>query len=122
MASWDIDPPGVSKVVTTVGGHVVGPDGKGGSGLAKEIKDFGTHVGNAAESAASMPVGTALKEFVEHYSKNLKAMADKTGSCASGAVEATKAYINGDHEMALEAQQKAVDAPAPQLRRPLGRH
>ncbi|GAB2834445.1 hypothetical protein GCM10027176_43510 [Actinoallomurus bryophytorum] len=106
---WDIDPPGVKSVVTKVAGHVTDGHG-GGETLEHHLKDFGDHLENAGNSAASAPIGTALKEFVEHYTPTLKGMATKTGSCIKGAVDATKAYIQGDLEMAAEAQKKAVEA------------
>jgi hypothetical protein len=109
MSSWDIDPAGVKSVVTKVGGHVTDGHG-GGDTLEHHFKDFGDHMQNAAEGAASGPIGTALKEFVDHYSPALKSMASKTGSCVQGAVEATKDYIQGDLEMAAQAQKKAVQA------------
>jgi hypothetical protein len=106
---WDIHPAGVKSVVTKVAGHVTDGHG-GGVTLEHELKDFGDHLQNAAVAAASEPIGTALKEFVEHYSAGLKSMATKTGSCITGAVGATKAYIQGDLEMAAEAQKKALES------------
>jgi hypothetical protein len=106
---WDISPPGVQSVVTKVGGHVTDGHG-GGETLEHHLKDFGDHLENAGNGAASSPINTALKEFVDHYSPTLKGMATKTGSCIKGAVDATKAYIQGDHEMAVEAQKKAIEA------------
>jgi hypothetical protein len=106
---WDIQPAGVKSVVTKVGGHVTDGHG-GGNTLEGELKNFGDHLQNAANAAASGPIGTALKEFVEHYSPGLKGMATKTGSCIKGAVDATKYYIQGDLEMAAEAQKKAVQS------------
>lgn len=109
MSAWDIDPAGVKSVVTKVAGHVTDGHG-GGDTLEHHVTDLGTHIENAANAAASSPIGTALKEFVEHYSPALKGMATKTGSCIQGAVDATKAYIQGDLEMAAEAEHKAVQA------------
>ncbi|MFD0686802.1 DUF6507 family protein [Actinomadura fibrosa] len=115
MSKWDIDPGGVASVVQKVGAQVGGADGKGGGGLVKQIEDFGDHVGDAGTAASSMPIGTALKEYVTHTSPGLKGMVSKSASCLTGAVKATKAYINGDLEMAAEAQRTAVDAPAPRI-------
>ncbi|MDN3358846.1 DUF6507 family protein [Actinomadura sp. DC4] len=109
MSGWRIDPPGVKSVVTKVGGHVTDGHG-GGDTLEHHFADFGVHLQNAGTGTASSPINTALKEFVEHYTPTLKGMATKTGSCVKGAVDATKAYIQGDLEMAAEAQRKAVQA------------
>jgi hypothetical protein len=111
MSSWDIDPPGVSGVVTRVAGHVTaGEGGGGGDGktLQQKVTDFGNHIEDAGTGAASAPIGTALMEFVEHYSPTIKGMGTKTGSCIRGAVAATRAYIDGDLEMAAEAQRNAT--------------
>lgn len=107
---WDIEPGGVATVVTKVGGYVTG-DG----GLVKELDNFSTHMGNAATASASAPINTALKELAGYVSPGLKGMVTKTGSCITGAVNATKAYIQGDLEMAAEAQRNAVSAPAPKI-------
>ena len=95
--------------MTRVGGHVTDGHG-GGDTLERHLKDFGQHLENAGNGAASSPINAALKEFIDHYSPTLKRMATKTGSCIKGAVGATKAYIHGDLEMAAEAQKKAIEA------------
>ncbi|RAY13171.1 hypothetical protein DPM19_22030 [Actinomadura craniellae] len=99
-------------MVAKLGGHVTGE-----GGLIKELESFGGHVEDAAVAAASMPIGTALKEFVEHYSPGLKAMVNKTGSVVTGAVKATMAYLEANREMAEEAQRNAINAPAPRIGR-----
>jgi hypothetical protein len=106
---WNIDPAGVKSVVTKVAGHVTDGHG-GGDTLESHAKDLADHIGEAGTSAASNPIGTALKEFVEHYAPTLKGMATKTGNCIQGAVDATKHYIQGDLEMAADAQKNAVQA------------
>lgn len=109
MGKWNIEPAGVKSVVTKVAGHVTDGHG-GGDTLEHHLKQFGDHIEDAGTAAASSPIGTALKEFVEHYSPTLKGMATKTGGCIRGAVDATKYYIQGDLEMAAEAQRKATRA------------
>ncbi|WP_433325752.1 DUF6507 family protein [Spirillospora sp. CA-294931] len=115
MARYDIDPPGVGSVVSKVGGYVAGEGGKGEGGLVKQLSNFADHVGNAGTAAASMPIGTALKEYVDHTTPGLKGMVTKTGSCIKGAVDAVKAYNRGDLEMMAEAQRAAANAPAPKI-------
>ena len=114
MTAYSIQASGVGSVVSKVGVLLAGEGGEGG-GLVKQLEDFGTHVGEAGTAAASMPVGTALKEYVEYTTAGLKGMVSKGGACVTGAVEATKAYINGDMEMLAEAQRTAVNAPAPKI-------
>ncbi|QKW35098.1 hypothetical protein HUT06_14535 [Actinomadura sp. NAK00032] len=115
MTAYNIKASGVGSVVSKVGGHLAGEGGEGGGGLVKQLENFGTHVGEAGTAASSMPVGTALKEYVEYTTSGLKGMVTKGGACITGAVEATKAYINGDMEMLAEAQRTAVNAPAPKI-------
>jgi Family of unknown function (DUF6507) len=117
VSSYDIDPPGVATVVTAVGGLVAGEGGSGDGGLVKQLETFGTHVGEAGTAASSMPIGTALEEYMAYTTPGLRGMVSKAGSCITGAVEATKAYINGDMEMLAEAQRNAVNAPAPRIGR-----
>lgn len=109
---WDIDPAGVKGVVTRVAGLVTDGHG-GGDTLEHRVTAFGNHIVDAANAAASSPVGTALKEFAAHYGPILKNMAATTGNCVNGAVEATKYYINGDLEMAAAAERRASQAPPP---------
>lgn len=114
MTYYDIKASGVDSVVSKVGALLVGEGGESG-GLVKRLEDFGTHVGQAGAAAASMPVGTALKEYVEYTTPGLKGMVTKGGACINGAVVATKAFVNGDLEMLVEAQRAAVNAPAPRI-------
>ncbi|MFI0482192.1 DUF6507 family protein [Actinomadura sp. 9N215] len=114
MTNYDIKASGVGSVVSKIGAQLAGEGGDGG-GLVKQLENFGTHVGQAGTAAASMPVGTALKEYVEYTTPGLKGMVTKGGACITGAVNATKAFINGDMEMLAEAQRAAVTAPAPKI-------
>ena len=88
MPSWDIEPSGVSSVVTTVAGHVTA-EGGGQKTLQQHVTDFGNHIQDAGEGAASEPIAIALKEFIEHYAPTIKGMGTKTASCITGAVTAS---------------------------------
>ncbi|GAA4939231.1 hypothetical protein GCM10023224_20840 [Streptomonospora halophila] len=105
MSGWDIQAPEVSGVMQTVGGHVNGGDGEGG--LVAKIETFGGHVGDAGTAAASGPIGTALEEFVGEYGPSLEEMVLKSGSCIKGCVDATSAYLDGNLQMASDAQGNA---------------
>ncbi|GAB3453161.1 hypothetical protein GCM10027570_32090 [Streptomonospora sediminis] len=107
MSGWDISAEGVSSVLSTVGGHV--GDEEMTEGLTGEIDTFGNHVQSAGEQAASEPIGLALEEFVDHIRPKLWGMVGRTASAISGCGEATSAYMNGDLEMAAEAQGGAGD-------------
>lgn len=105
MSNWDIQVSEVNGVMQTVGGHVSGGDGEGG--LVAKIDTFGGHIGDAGSAAASGPIGTALEEFVGEYGDTLKDMVLKSASCIRGCVDATSAYMNGNLEMASDAQSNA---------------
>ncbi|MUL43268.1 hypothetical protein FZ103_19205 [Streptomonospora sp. PA3] len=105
MSKWDIQVSEVNGVVQTVGSHVAGADGEGG--LVAKIETFGTHIGEAGTAAASGPIGTALEEFVGEYGTTLQEMVLKSGSCIKGCVDATTAYLNGNLQMASDAQGNA---------------
>ncbi|QBI52218.1 DUF6507 family protein [Streptomonospora litoralis] len=105
MTTWDIQPTEVNGIVQTVGGHVGGGDGEGG--LVAKIETFGNHVQDAGTAAASGPIGTALEEFVGEYGTTLQEMVLKSGSCIRGCVDATSAYMNGNLQMASDAQGNA---------------
>ncbi|RAY14208.1 hypothetical protein DPM19_14590 [Actinomadura craniellae] len=112
MTGWYIRPNGVATVLGRVKEQVVGA-----GGLAGEAKKFGADVKGAALAAQSPVIAKALGEFLEGYGKTIGQMGTKTGSCVTGAVKATKAYLAADLEMAAEAQRNAVNAPAPRIRR-----
>ncbi|KII00066.1 hypothetical protein LP52_03810 [Streptomonospora alba] len=107
MSNWDVSPEGVNSVLTTVGGHV--GDEAMTEGLTGQIDDFGTHVENASEQAASAPIGQALQEFVDHFGPMMWTMVARTSSAVTAGSEATTAYIDGDLEMAADAQANAGD-------------
>ncbi|MUL42637.1 hypothetical protein FZ103_15900 [Streptomonospora sp. PA3] len=109
MSTWDISPEGVSSVLTAVGGHV--GDEAMTEGLTGQIDDFSTHVVSASEQAASEPIGQALDEFAGHFGPRMWTMVARTASAISGCSEATTAYVNGNLEMAAEAQGNAGEVP-----------
>jgi hypothetical protein len=63
-------------------------------------------------------VALALSQYAEHASTDLKFIAARAGKSLTGAVEATTAYLNGDQEMAAEAQRRALAAPDLDLTKP----
>lgn len=115
MGSWDINTQQVSQVLTDTTGHL-GEEGSS-DGLLGNMQEISTTVETINEMAASLPIGIALGEFCEHYFGVMGDMVSKTVSGLEGASEATTAYINGDLEMASEAQSTAGDIP---VRRPPG--
>ena len=111
MGSWDINPEQVSLVLTETAGHL-GEEGSS-DGLLGNMRDISTRVETINEMAESVPIGIALGEFCEHYFGVMGEMVSKTISGLEGASDATTAYVNGDLEMASEAQSAAGKIPPP---------
>jgi histone H3/H4 len=122
VPGWDLKPQGISHVLKTTGDAA--------SKLEKYAKAFGEHLTSAASSAGTVSaegggeggekaqgglVALALSQFAEHATKDLKFVAARAGKSLQGAVDATTAYLNGDEEMAAEAQRKTLQAPAVDL-------
>ncbi len=121
MPGWDLNPQGISGVLKTTGDTA--------SDLEKYAKAFGEHLTSAATSAGTISaegggggaeggekaagglVALALSQFAERASKDLQFVAARAGKSLQGAVDATTAYLNGDEEMAAEAQRNALSAP-----------
>ncbi|MCX4700727.1 DUF6507 family protein [Streptomyces sp. NBC_01373] len=120
MPGWDLKPQGISSVLKTTG--------ETASDLEKYAKAFGEHLTSAATSAGTISaegggggeggekaagglVALALSQFAERASKDLQYVAARTGKSLQGAVDATTAYLNGDQEMAAEAQRAALSEP-----------
>ncbi|GAA0460532.1 DUF6507 family protein [Streptomyces olivaceiscleroticus] len=117
MAGWDLDPQGIQGVLKTTGEFA----GK----IETHTKAYGDHLQSAATSAGTITaeggggkgekpagglVALALSQFSEHTLNDLKFIAMRAGKSLNGAVDATTAYLNGDLEMAAEAQRKALGA------------
>ncbi|MER8085409.1 DUF6507 family protein [Streptomyces sp. NPDC094048] len=66
--------------------------------------------GKNGEKAVGGLVALALSQFAEHTTPDLKFVAARAGKSLQGAVDATTAYLNGDLDMAAEAQRKALGA------------
>ncbi|MFI6933133.1 DUF6507 family protein [Streptomyces sp. NPDC050287] len=98
------------------------------SDLEKYAKAFGEHLTSAATHAGTISaegggggeggekpggglVALALSQYAERASKDLQYVAARAGKSLQGAVDATTAYLNGDQEMAAEAQRKALAEP-----------
>ena len=103
MSKWDIDPPGVSGVVTRTGERA------GGFDTARTA--MGNALSGAAGSCGSEIVAGALAGFAQHISPSIDGVTRLTGRILTAAVDATKAYVAGDLEMAATAQSNAGAAP-----------
>jgi hypothetical protein len=105
MSKWDIDPGGVRTVLLSV------------EEIAKEFEGqmtaLNTGVEGAATESSSNIVGSALAGFAESVTANIQFVFARTGSCMGGCAQATNAYLDGDFEMAANAQASAYAAPNP---------
>jgi crotonobetainyl-CoA:carnitine CoA-transferase CaiB-like acyl-CoA transferase len=117
VPGWDLKPQGISGVLKTTG--------ETASHLQKHATAFGEHLTSAATSAGTISadapsggeqaqgglVALALSQYAERASKDLSFVAARAGKSLQGVVDATTAYLNGDEEMALEAQRNTLKAP-----------
>ncbi|WP_189986431.1 DUF6507 family protein, partial [Streptomyces spinoverrucosus] len=67
--------------------------------------------GEGGEKAQGGLVALALSQYAERASKDLQFVAARAGKSLQGVVDATTAYLNGDQEMAAEAQRNTLKAP-----------
>ncbi|MGW2184278.1 DUF6507 family protein [Streptomyces sp. NPDC001732] len=123
MTGWDLKPQGIQGVLKTTG--------EVASKIQTHATSYGDHLSSAAASAGTISadagagggggggkgeeavgglVALALSQFAEHTTGDLKFIAARAGKSLTGAVDATTAYLNGDLEMAAEAQRKALGA------------
>lgn len=100
MGRWDIDPAGVQSVV--------GRTSEVAKGFKSELKTYGTNLSSAAKSSGSGIVAKALQDFASHHESNIEDMVNQASRSLTGAVNATKAYVAGDMEMAANAQRHAT--------------
>ncbi|SHI56675.1 hypothetical protein SAMN05421803_101601 [Nocardiopsis flavescens] len=105
MSTWNIRPPEVGAILGTVSGHV--GDEEGTEGLTGHLTSLEGHLADAASGAHSPPIEMALGEFAGHFFAEVGDMVALTTSAVTGAGEATTHYVNGDLDMAAEAQANA---------------
>ncbi|MER7175187.1 DUF6507 family protein [Streptomyces mesophilus] len=127
MSKWDIKPQGVQGQLTMTG--------EAAKDLADAAKAMVNDLMSAAGSAGTAvpgsqysgpmigpvvpgtprnpvgPVAAALSTYMEKRQAQLTSMAERTGNSMTGAAEATNAYVQGDLDMAAEAQGKALQTP-----------
>ncbi|WP_369195641.1 DUF6507 family protein [Streptomyces djakartensis] len=122
MPGWDLKPQGISHVLKSTGDEA--------AKLEKYATSFGKHLSSAATSAGTISaegggegggkvqgglVALALSQWAEHATEDLKFIAARAGKSLQGVVDATTAYLNGDQEMAAEAQRNTLKAPVVDL-------
>lgn len=105
MTRWDIDPVGVRSVLSNTEAVAQEFDG--------QMQTLNTGIEGAATQSSSEIVASALAGFAESASADISFVFTRTSACMSGAAQATNAYIDGDLEMAANAQASANAAPDP---------
>jgi hypothetical protein len=96
MPRWDIDPEGVRRVVTRTAGVA--------EGLIDPVEAYSKHLQSAIEACGSPIVAQALFDFAAVKQSLLKDVISRTDAVMTAAAEATKAYVEGDLDMAQAAQ------------------
>lgn len=112
MSRWDIQPAGVQGVLTQVQGVAEDFDG--------HLRTLNTAMEGAAQQASSEIIANALGDFAEAQRGDIQFVFTRTGAALTGAANATQAYLQGDLEMAANAQAQATSAPDPRGTMPLG--
>lgn len=105
---WDINVEGVNGVLQRTVTAAEPFDGM--------AKSYGTSLQGIAEGLnwqMFSVVAASLGEYAQHWSPNLEAAAKQVGASLTGAQNAVKAYMAGQEEMALRAQQAAQNGVIP---------
>ncbi|MFJ1894535.1 MULTISPECIES: DUF6507 family protein [unclassified Streptomyces] len=95
----------IQTYATSYGDHMTSAASSAGTITA----EGGGEGGKGGEAVGGL-VALALSQFAEHTTPDLKFIAARAGKSLTGAVDATTAYLNGDLDMAAEAQRKALGA------------
>jgi hypothetical protein len=74
----------------------------------------------AATQSSSTIVADAVAGFAASATADIEFVFTRTGACLNAAAQATNAYLDGDLEMAANAQAAAAAAPDPSASMPRG--
>ncbi|MEV3854931.1 DUF6507 family protein [Streptomyces sp. NPDC050095] len=115
MTGWDIDPGGVSGVLSKAGTAAKNMSDAGGS-MQTNLEGASSHAGTLTSqygpyTSTAGVVGAALAQFAQHWNHDLVYIAKRTSKSLNGAAEATRDYLNGSLEQAANAQQEAAKEP-----------
>jgi hypothetical protein len=108
---WNIQPGGVSEVLTTTQEVA-----KGFDPLAKKYGDCMNNTMVGLNTPLFSVIAAAVGEYATHWNPTLESAAKQVGASITGAATATKAYMEGQQEMAMNAQRAAAAGilpPAP---------
>ena len=105
---WDIDVDGVNTVLQATADAAAPFDR-----IVKEYGDDLTNIMHGLDYDVFKVVGAAIGEYSQHWAPTLEAAAKQVGASMTGASEAVKAYMNGQEEMAQNAQRAAARGQLP---------
>ena len=106
---WDIDVEGVNRVLTATSTAA-----EPFNGLTKTYGDNLTNIMNGLNYDVFVVVASAVGEYSQHWAPTIEAAAKQVGASLIGARNAVMAYMNGQEEMALNAQRAAGRGEVPQ--------
>ncbi|GAA1440456.1 DUF6507 family protein [Nocardiopsis tropica] len=113
MSAWNIQVSEVNGVLQNVSGLV--GDEEGTTGLSGDYMNLGRSLEDVDGAACSIPISVALGEFAAHFLGVVGEMINLSASATGGAGEATMHYVNGNLEMAEDAQANACMVPGSPL-------
>ncbi|WP_427892976.1 DUF6507 family protein [Kribbella sp. GL6] len=114
---WDIDPPGVERVLRAT---------QSAAGPFESLAEwYGFNINSLVHGMdydVIRVAASAVNEYSAHWSPSLEAAAKQIGASLTGAQNATVAYMHGQEDMALNAQQAAArgEIPPPPGSKPHG--
>ena len=103
MGRWDIQPAGVKGVL----GRTEGVAGE----FEGQMRQFNSGLQGAMTQCSSEIVAGAISGFADAQKSSLEFVFTRTSACMNAAAQATNAYLEGDLEMAANAQAAATAAP-----------
>ena len=112
MSAWDISPNGVRGVLTRTRGVAMEFEG--------QMSSLDAAVQGAGAQCSSGIVGEAIAGFFASAQADMQFVFTRTDACLNAAAQATNAYIDGDLEMAANAQSSAAATPDPSAVMPGG--
>jgi Family of unknown function (DUF6507) len=111
MTSWSIQPEGVVQVLKNVEAEA--------TELGTSLETLPGSLEAAVTGTQSGAISEAIQGWMEMESPTLKSVSQRINAAMKGAADATKAYIQGDLEMAANVQAAQVQAAtAPPVERP----
>lgn len=105
---WDIDVQGVTKVLTDTA-----TEAEPFNGLITTYGENLQAIMDGLNYESFMVVAAAVGEYSQHWAPTLQAAATQVSASLIGAQNAVKAYMEGQNEMAMNAQQAAANGEVP---------